>query len=151
MTRTGLIALELTALVLGALILVPSGAHLFELPGKIGLDRDAYFTVQQIYAGWSAFGFPLVAAVIVNVALFLALSGHDHMAAYAALAAAALIAASLAVFFVWIFPANQATANWTVMPESWAALRRQWEYGHAANALLVFTALVATAVAATRR
>jgi hypothetical protein len=47
--------LRLTALALTAIVLVPSGAHLFELPGKIGLPRDAYFTVQGIYAGWAWF------------------------------------------------------------------------------------------------
>lgn len=151
MTTTGPIALKLTALVLGAVILVPAGAHLFELPGKIDLGRDAYFTVQQIYAGWSAFGIPLVAAVLVNGALFLVLRRHDRLAARSALAAAALVAASLAVFFVWTFPANQATANWTMMTDDWAMLRRRWEYAHAAGALLVFAAFVATAVAALRR
>jgi hypothetical protein len=37
--------LRLTALALTALVLVPSGAHLFELPGKIGLPRDALMSV----------------------------------------------------------------------------------------------------------
>ena len=43
-----------------------------------------------------------------------------------------------------MFPANQATANWTQTPENWEALRRQWEYGHAVTALLVFVALLMT-------
>ena len=30
------------------------------------------------------------------------------------------------------------------MPDNWEALRRKWEYGHAANALIVFAALLAT-------
>jgi hypothetical protein len=34
---------------LTGLILVLSAAHLFDLPGKINLDRDAFFTVQGIY------------------------------------------------------------------------------------------------------
>ena len=51
---------------------------------------------------------------------------------------------SLVVFFIWVFPGNQATANWTEMPDNWEALRRQWEYGHAANAVIVFAALLAT-------
>ena len=44
-------------------ILVPSAAHLIELPGKIGLDRKAYFIVQGIYAGWALFGVPIFAAI----------------------------------------------------------------------------------------
>ena len=55
-----------------------------------------------------------------------------------------LLAANLTIFFIWTFPANQATGNWTVMPADWEALRNQWEYSHAVNALLTFLALSAT-------
>ena len=58
-----------------------------------------------------------------------------------ALGAGLLVALSLAVFFAWTFPANLATENWTRMPEDWEALRRRWEYSHAANAGLLFLAL----------
>src|SRR5215207_7522778 len=62
--------LKLVALGLTALILVPSGGHLFELPGKINLSREAYFTVQQIYAGWAWFAVAIGAAILANGALF---------------------------------------------------------------------------------
>lgn len=140
--------LKLIALALTALILVPSGAHLFEMPAKMALDRDAYFTVQGIYAGWAWFAVPILAAIIANAALFLAERRRDPAAARAALLSSALIAASLAVFFIWVLPGNQATANWTQMPEDWQVLRRHWEYGHAANALIVFAAFLASARAA---
>ena len=57
-------------------------------------------------------------------------------------AAALLIAATLAIFFAWTFPANQATGNWTSVPENWEQLRTQWEYSHAANAAITFLALL---------
>ncbi|SLN55632.1 DUF1772 domain-containing protein [Oceanibacterium hippocampi] len=144
-------SLRMIAIGLTALALVPSAAHLFELPGKIDLGRDAYFTVQAVYAGWSLFGLPIIAAIIANVALFLAERRRAPGPARWALIAASLIAVSLGIFFTWIFPANQATANWTVPPENWAALRRDWEYGHAANAFIVGTALIATAMAIVKR
>jgi hypothetical protein len=136
--------LRLTALALTALILMPSGAHLFELPGKIGLDRDAYFRVQAIYAGWAFFAIPIFAALAANGALYFAERGRDSAAARAALVSCILIVASLAVFFIWVFPGNRTTANWTDAPENWQVLRRHWEYGHAASAVLVFGALMAT-------
>jgi hypothetical protein len=34
-----------------------------------------------------------------------------------------------------------ATQNWTVLPDNLQALRRQWEYSHAVNAVLNFLAL----------
>jgi hypothetical protein len=42
-----------------------------------------------------------------------------------ALASFLLIAAKLAIFFVWTFPTNQATNNWTVVPNNWNELRIQ--------------------------
>jgi hypothetical protein len=59
------------------------------------------------------------------------------------LAAAMLIVATLVIFFTWTYPANQATSNWTVVPADWQELRLQWEYAHAANAVLTFLALSA--------
>ena len=60
-----------------------------------------------------------------------------------ALASFLLIAANLAIFFVWTFPTNQATNNWTVVPKNWNKLRIQWEYSHAGNALVTFVAFCA--------
>jgi hypothetical protein len=134
----------MTALALTALIFAPGAAHLFELPNKIRLDAEAYFTVQQIYAGWALFGLPIMAAILANGALAFAERRRDPPAARWALLSAVLILASLGIFFTWVFPGNQATANWTSVPEGWEALRRSWEYGHAANAVILFAALLAS-------
>lgn len=131
---------QFLAVVLTALALVPAGAHLFELPNKLPLGRDAYFTVQAIYRGWALFGAVLIAAILTN--LFLAIMLRRRRGAFAlALCAFVLMAGTLAIFFAWTYPANQATANWTVVPADWQELRRQWEYSHATNAVLTFLAL----------
>ena len=67
---------QFLALVLIALALVPSGAHLFALPNKIDLARDQYFVVQNIYRGWALFGVVLFGALIANLALALLLRGR---------------------------------------------------------------------------
>jgi hypothetical protein len=139
---------KIAALAFTAHILIPSGAHLFELPAKIDLDRDAYFIVQGIYMGWAAFFLPIVAAIAANGLLFARLRRTRPTKARWALLSAGLILVSLAVFFAFVFPGNQATENWTMQPENWDALRHRWEYGHATNAVLVFAALIATAIAA---
>jgi hypothetical protein len=127
---------------LTALALVPSGAHFFELPNKIDLSQEQYFLVQGVYRGWALFGFVLIGAIGANLAhAILALRGGRVF--WFALAALFLMMASLAVFFIWTFPANQATANWTASPANWASLRTQWEYSHAANAIITFLALCA--------
>lgn len=133
---------QLFAVLLTALALVPAGAHLFELPNKIGLPRDAYFAAQGLYRGWALFGFVWFGALAANSALAFALWRRRRAAAARlALAAASLVALSLAVFFAWTQPANLATENWTRAPADWEALRSRWECSHAANAGLLFLAL----------
>jgi hypothetical protein len=130
------------AVILTASALVPAGAHLFELPNKIGLSQEHYFIVQGIYRGWALFGLILIPAVIVDLALAI-LQRRQGTPFRFAIAAFACMAATLAIFFTWTYPANVATSNWTVAPADWADLRRQWEYAHAANAVLTFVALCA--------
>ena len=137
---------QFLAVILTALALVPAGAHLFELPNKIGLAQQAYFTVQGIYRGWALFGIVLFGALGANLVLALMLR-HQRRAFWLALLAFLLIAASLAIFFTWTFPANQATANWTEAPPNWQELRRRWEYAHTTNAGLTFLALCAVTFA----
>lgn len=139
--------LKILALVLTATALIPSAAHLFELAGKIDLEREHYFTVQSIYAGWSMFGIPIFAAILANLALAVAYWRVGDRRALLPGLAAILIAGSLANFFLWVFPGNKQTANWTSQPDNWELLRRNWEYGHATNALIAFAAFVLTCVA----
>jgi hypothetical protein len=131
---------QFLAIVLTALALVPAGAHLFELPNKIGLPQEAYFTVQNIYRGWALFGVVLFGALAANLVPTILLR-HWRGPFVLALAGFVLIAATLAIFFIWTYPANQATNNWTMAPDNWTELRAQWEYAHAANAVLTFAAL----------
>jgi hypothetical protein len=138
----GLRVTQFLAIVLTALALVPAGAHLFELPNKIGLAEDAYFVVQNIYRGWALFGIVLFGALAANLAL--AIMVRRQRAPFRlAFAAFLLVAATLVIFFTWTYPANQATSNWTVVPANWQELRTQWEYAHATNAVLTFMALCA--------
>src|SRR5262245_37737299 len=139
------LAIVLTGLALGA-----PGAHLFELPNKIGLAQNQYFTVQGIYQGWWIVGLALPAAFLANLSLALAVRHLDRSAFWLALAAAALIAANLVIFFLWTQPANAATANWTTRPENWQLLRQQWEYSHAINAGVIFLAFCAATAASLR-
>lgn len=131
---------QFLAVILTALAMVPVGAHLFELPNKMPLGRDEYFTVQAIYRGWAVLGGVLIAAIAADLLLALMLR-HRRPAFWLAVLGFLLMAATLAIFFGWTYPANQATANWTVVPPDWQDLRRHWEYSHATNALLTFVAL----------
>lgn len=138
------------ALVLTALALAPGGAHLFALPNKIDLAQQPYFIVQGIYRGWALLGIVLIGALLANLVLTI-LSRGRGAPFWWALAGFALVGATLAIFFAWTYPANQATANWTVAPDNWAALRVQWEYSHAVNAVLTFFAVCAVALSVLTR
>lgn len=136
--------LKLLTLALTALITIPGGAHLFELPVKMRLGQNEYFTVQSIYAGWALFSVAIFAAIAANGWLFWSLRNSDAVAARAALMSTLLICLTLVIFFIWVFPGNQATENWTSIPDNWETFRRNWEYGHAVNAVIIFVALLAT-------
>ena len=56
-----------------------------------------------------------------------------------------MIAASLAIFFAYVYPANQITKNWTTIPANWKNLRYQWEWGHVVSAVFTFLAFLALA------
>src|ERR1700730_10076429 len=133
--------IQFLAIILTALALVPSGTHLAALPNKLAMAQAAYFISQQIYAGWALFGIVLFGALAANLAHTIVLRRLGRSFGYA-LASFLLIVANLGIFFVWTFPANQATNNWTVVPKNWNKLRIRWEYSHAANTMVTFAALV---------
>ena len=132
--------IQFLAVVLTALAVIPAGAHLFELPNKIDMPRDAYLTVQGIYAGWASFGIVDLAALVLNFVLAIKLR-RQRPAVYFAWTAALCFVVFFAIFFTWTLPANQATANWTTMPDNWSGLRREWESSHALKAVLKLVAL----------
>jgi hypothetical protein len=142
----GLRVIQFLALILTALALVPAGAHLFELPNKINLSRDAYQTVQSIYAGWAWLGIIDLGALIMNAVLAIRLRRQRPAFSFA-VAAALCIVVFFVIFFTWTFPANQATANWTTLPDDWSGLRQEWEYSHAVNAVVMLIALCSVTLA----
>jgi len=142
--------IQFLAIMLTALALVPSGAHLAALPNKMAMAQEAYFIAQQIYAGWALFGIVLFGALAANLPHTIVLCRLGRSFGYA-LASFLVIAANLAIFFVWTLPTNQATNNWTVGPKNWSALRIQWEYSHAANAFVTLAALVCVVIAVLRQ
>ncbi|KGF67021.1 membrane protein [Hoeflea sp. BAL378] len=138
---------QFAAILLAALALVPSGAHLLELPNKMALSREAYVIVQGIYRGWALLGFVWIAALVANAVLAYLTRAQPWPSRLAALSAACF-ALMFAVFFTWTLPANQATQNWTAVPEAWESLRLSWEYSHAANAAIVFAAACCSVLSA---
>jgi hypothetical protein len=137
--------LQFLTIVFVALALVPAGAHLFELPNKIGLPADQYMIVQRIYRGWALFGFVVIPALVLTL-LCAVVVREQRVPAVLALSAFLCIAATQVIFWTYTYPANAATSNWTVTPADLEPLRRQWEYSHAVNAGFTFAGLVLVAL-----
>lgn len=128
------------AVLLTALALVPGAAHALELPNKLSLSGADYLTVQAVYSGWWMLGLLFLAAFAANGVL--AASTRNETTPFLfALGASFAVAAALVVFFVWTYPINQATHNWTRLPSEWRAMRAQWEYSHVAAAGVMLLAL----------
>ena len=138
---------QFIAIITTALYLVPTGAHLFELPNKFSLTPTEYLTVQKIYAGWSLFGIIIGMALLATLAHTLLVRADRTSFAWSFGAFVAL-AATQGLFWAFTYPVNVATGFWTVPPDSFEVARWQWEYSHAASAVLTFAALVAIVLAA---
>jgi hypothetical protein len=132
-------ASQFLAVVLTALALLPGGAHVMSLPAKIAMPEDPYFVAQQVYRGWAWAGVVIFLAIFANFAAAFFAHGNQRRLF---VAAGLLIVAAVLLFFVWTYPANQATGNWTSVPDNWEQLRSEWEYSHAVNAALTFLALL---------
>lgn len=110
-------------------------AHLFELPNKIGLSREDYFTVQQLYLGWWQFAYVLAVQLVALIVLLI-LERRQATAFRLVLGALSCLVAAQVLFWTFTFPANAATRDWSIAPPDWEQRRAQWEYSHAGGAIL---------------
>jgi hypothetical protein len=110
-------------------------AHLLELPGKINLSKEDYQTVQGIYRGWAWLGIFEFGAILLT--LIWTITERKRKDIFLFLLTPLLcFVVSIILFFIFTFPANTATLNWTQLPDDWEVLRKRWEYSHAVRALL---------------
>jgi hypothetical protein len=138
------------ALLASAVVLGPALAHLLELPNKIDLPRDEYFIVQKAYRGWNQIAWVLGIQVVALLAAAILARAERRVMVLTLLALACVLAAQ-GLFWTFTYPANVATANWTVMPDNWDGLRRRWEYSHAAGATLQLAGFCLLALAVVLR
>jgi hypothetical protein len=109
--------------------------HLLELPGKINLSKENYQVVQGIYRGWSWLGIFEIGAIFLTLIWTLADSRKKRIFPFLLTALLCFII-SITIFFIFTFPANNTTVNWTQLPGDWQLLQKNWEYSHAVRAVL---------------
>jgi hypothetical protein len=129
------------------LALIPGAAHVMELPNKIRLPREEYLVAQKLYRGWQLVAPVVLLALLATGVLAAQMRDAGSSAVTASVIAFVCVAATQVVFWVFTFPVNRATRNWTSAPADWAKLRRQWEYSHATSAVLNLVAFGAVLLA----
>lgn len=157
-----LVILRLVSLFLVVATVIPSVAHVLELPGKLRLTREQYFAVQRIYYP----GFTVIGAAeplsILAVAALLALTPRGTTMFW--LITGAMLASVLTHVFYWTLtaPVNKVwlrdetlsggaerffAAGGNVAESDWTVLRDRWEWSHLYRAAASVTALVLLSVA----
>jgi hypothetical protein len=122
--------LQVVAVVLVGLVVVPSLAHALELPGRMRLRQEAYLAVQTIYhPGFTLASIAEPLALISTIVLLL------------------LVPPGTTDFFFSFASASQAGSHGQIHPVSWTELRDRWEYSHLARAVLAVFSLIALVLA----
>ena len=134
------------SLVFVGLELAPALAHVLQLPHKMDLSGADYLRVQQLYAGWSLLGFVVMAALVSTLALTILVRTRLRQFVLACVAFGSVLVTQV-IFWMFTFPVNQQTRNWTTLPLNWEALRERWEYSHATAAVFDLIAFVAVVLA----
>ncbi len=132
------------------LTLAPGLAHVLQMPHKMNLSGADYLRVQQLYAGWSLFGVVILGGLVSTLALTILVRTRLRQFALASIAFGSVLVTQV-IFWMFTFPVNQQTRNWTTLPVNWMILRERWEYSHATAAvfdLIAFIAIVLAVLAA---
>lgn len=140
---------RLLAIMLTALSLGPALGHLLELPAKMTYAGALWLTVSQtLYATFGTVGAAFeVGAVVSTVVLTIMVRQRRPAFGWTAFSALCAII-SHAAFWIWLAPINATIAALTIetLPSNWVELRSQWEYTHAARAVLQTIALGALVI-----
>lgn len=122
-----------------AVSLTAALAHLLEMPSKMRYERDLYVRLHRTL--YPNFGRYAGVAEILSLILSAGLAWSSRSPA--ATTAAGCLAASHAIFWALVHPANTTMMNWPMseIPPEWRQWRDQWEYSHAVRAVLQLAAM----------
>jgi len=148
------------AVLLAALTLGLGFSHLMQLPSRLGWDQYLWVgsTVQGgLYAMFGSVGAVIFVATVIALALKpYFVREHGRPGFKLAVAAAALFALGLVLWWVLVYPVNVELAKWVdgPVPADWMDNRARWEWGHTVIALVElagFAALIGSVLADTPR
>ena len=140
--------LATVAVVVAALSLGPSFAHVLEAPPRLFLWSPELWREATVFNGQFAFfatvGAPLDIMAVLLPAILTYVARKDPTLFRCALATLLFYAAALAAWSLIVAPVNAVLATWQPgpIPADFDAVRRRWETGHMVVAGLKFTGLV---------
>lgn len=122
-----------------------SFCHLLEMPVKMTYGWTEYAIVQGIYRNFGGVGAVFETGSVLLAIVLCYLVRTRQPAFGLTLASASCLVLGLGIWFAFVAPVNAAGANasLTTPPPDWWSLRSQWEYTHAARAILHLIALAA--------
>ena len=137
------------AVVLTALLLGTTFAHVLEMPAKLQVDGALWMTLQHtLYRSFGTIGAVVEVGAIASVlVLSVLLRQHGRALWLTLFAATCLLVAFFVVWLVFTSAVNAETARWTAssIPTDWMHWRTRWEFSHAlrfALHLVAFCSLV---------
>jgi hypothetical protein len=145
--------LRASALVLAALSLTMTSAHVLEMPQKMRLSPALYSEINGTLYRWFASVGGAYTVLAIGAAWLLALSARKTRAVFAkASIAAMLMSAALVSWLVVVLPVNRSVASVLSrrpadLPATWALLRPRWEYGHVLGFVLSLAGFCVLAIA----
>ena len=121
-------------------------SHLLEMPAKMNYSAALWLKLlQTLYWGYGTIGAVIeVGAVVASVVLVFMVRHHKKSVCMDTIISGVLcMVAAHAAWWIWVRPVNAILMPLTpkTLPANWMALRNQWEYTHAARAILQIIAL----------
>jgi len=142
-------SIRFAVIMLAALSLSFGLSHLMELPARMAWDQYLWVGA-TVQGGLYALSGPLgvlvqVVTIIALIVLAVLLRRHGASGFPFTVAAAALFAIGLLVWWILVYPVNVELAKWVngPVPDNWADWRSLWEWGQAANGLAQFVGFAA--------
>jgi hypothetical protein len=162
-----LVTLQILALIIVSVAMIPAVAHALELPGKMRLAKADYLVVQRIYYPGFTFAGLGEPAGLLLILLLLLFSPGGAAAFWLTLVALFGLGSMQIIYWTFVHPINrvwlQGESLSSVGPgffafgksrdqngheaPDWTTLRNRWEYWHAVRAALAMGSFIALLIA----
>ena len=143
-------------IVLAALALTMTSAHVLELPQKMAYTAEMYAAVNTtLYRYFAIIGGPYQIGSIVSAAILTMLVRRRPLIFRWALVGTVLLLAAFVSWLILVLPVNREVAaaldaSPQAVPALWLQLRDRWEYGHATGFVLHLAGFCALVISAVR-